>query len=225
VPRKAGLNHFQWDERYPGAKSFAGMIYWSGSQQGPAAVPGNYQVRLTANGKTLTDKFELEKDPRLDNVTIADLAEQFALSLQVRDKTSEANDMVIEIRELKKQMDDRLKKNQDVALKTALDGFRSKITAVEEEVYQVRNRSGQDPLNFPIKLNNKLAALDASIGRGDGKPTAGSYEVFKLLSDLLAVQKQRLDATLKTDLPVVNKQLADRHLDALVVTTTETKEQ
>ena len=56
-----------------------------------------------------------------------------------------------------------------------------------------------DPLNFPIKLNNKLAALDASIGRGDGKPTAGSHEVFKVLSDLLAVQKARLDAALKTD--------------------------
>jgi hypothetical protein len=224
VPRKAGLNHFQWDERYPSAKSFAGMIYWSGAQQGPAAVPGTYQVRLTANGKTLTDKFVVEKDPRLDNVTIADLAAQFTLAMQVRDKTSEANDMVIEIRELKKQMDDRLKKNQDAALKTALDGFRTKITAVEEEVYQVRNRSGQDPLNFPIKLNNKLAALQSSIERGDGKPTAGAIEVFKVLSDLLAAQKTRLDAALKTDLPAVNKVLADRHLDALVVTTTETKD-
>ena len=223
VPRKAGLNHFQWDERYPAAKSFAGMIYWSGAQQGPTAVPGTYQVRLTANGKTLTDKFELRKDPRLDNVTIADLAEQFSLAMKVRDKTSEANDMVIEIRELKKQMDDRVKKNQDAALMSSLDAFRTKISAVEEEVYQVRNRSGQDPLNFPIKLNNKLAALQASIERGDGKPTAGSYEVFKVLSDLLAVQKGRLDAAFKTDLPAVNKLLADRHLDGLVVTTTETK--
>ncbi|MBZ5621145.1 MAG: glycosyl hydrolase [Acidobacteriia bacterium] len=224
VPRKAGLNHYQWDQRYPGAKSFAGMIYWSGSTQGPVAVPGTYQVRLTANGKTLTDRFELEKDPRLDNVTIADLAEQFTLAMQVRDKTSEANEMVIEVRELKKQMDDRLKKNQDAALKTVLDSFRAKLTAVEEEVYQVRNRSGQDPLNFPIKLNNKLAALDASIGRGDGKPTAGSYEVFKVLSDLLAVQKARLDAALQTDLPAVDKLLTDRRLDPLIVTTTETKD-
>ncbi len=224
VPRKAGLNHFQWDEHYPAAKSFAGMIYWSGSTQGPTAVPGTYQVRLTANGKTLTDKFELQKDPRLDNVTIANLSEQFTLAMQVRDKTTEANDMVIEIRELKRQMDDRLKKNQDAALKTALDDFRAKITAVEEEVYQVRNRSGQDPLNFPIKLNNKLAALQSSIERGDGKPTAGSYEVFKVLTDLLAVQRGRLDAALKTDLPAANKLLAERHLEALTVTTTETKD-
>jgi hypothetical protein len=94
---------------------------------------------------------------------------------------------------------------------------------VEEEVYQVRNRSGQDPLNFPIKLNNKIAALGASIERGDGKPTAASYEVFKLLSDQLAAQKTRLDTTLKSDLPPVNKLLADRRLDPLVPTTTESK--
>jgi len=222
VPRKAGINHFQWDGRYPGAKTFTGMILWSGSTQGPQAVPGSYQVRLIANGKTLTDKLILEKDPRLDNVTIADLSEQFSLALKVRDKTSEANQMVIEIREFRKQMDDRQKK--DASLQTAFDPFRAKLTAVEEEVYQVRNRSGQDPLNFPIKINNKLAALDASIERGDGKPTAGAIEVFKVLSDLLAVQKTKLDATLKTDLPTINKLLADKKLDPLVATTTETKD-
>src|SRR5205085_11727960 len=106
VPRKAGINHFQWDERYPAAKSFAGMIYWSGSTQGPVAVPGTYQVRLTANGRTLTEKFEVLKDPRLDNVTIADLAEQFTLAIEVQNKFTEANEMVILIREMKKQMDD-----------------------------------------------------------------------------------------------------------------------
>jgi hypothetical protein len=168
--------------------------------------------------------FEIQKDPRLDNVTIADLAGQFALAMKVRDKVTEADEMVILVRELKKQMDDRLKKNQDAALKTALDNFRAKLSAVEEEVYQVRNRSGQDPLNFPIKLNNKLAALGSSVERGDGQPTAASAEVFKVLSDRLAVQRTKLDATLKTDLPAVNKLLADQRLDALTPTTTESKE-
>jgi photosystem II stability/assembly factor-like uncharacterized protein len=223
VPRKAGINRFTWDERYPGAKSFAGMIFWGASTQGPMAVPGTYQVRMTVNGKTLNEKFEVLKDPRLDSVTVADLAEQFSLAMQVRDKTTEANEMVILIRELKKQMDDRLKKNQDAALKSACDSFRAKLTVVEEEVYQVRNRSGQDPLNFPIKLNNKMGALEGSIERGDGKPTAASYEVFKLLSGKLAEQKTKLDEVVKADLPGVNRLLADRKLDALTVTTTETK--
>ena len=82
-PARAAQSRHQslpWDVRYPGAKTFQGMVLWSGSTQGPVAVPGTYQVRLTANGKTLTDKFVMEKDPRLDNVTIADLAEQFTLA-------------------------------------------------------------------------------------------------------------------------------------------------
>jgi photosystem II stability/assembly factor-like uncharacterized protein len=223
VPRKAGLNHFQWDLRYPGAKSFTGMILWGGSTQGPTAVPGAYQVRLTANGKTVTEKFEVLKDPRLDNVTVADLAQQFTLAMQVQDKFSEANEMVIVIRELKKQLDDRLKKSADADLKTAADHLRAKLTAVEEEVYQVRNRSSQDPLNFPIKLNNKLAALEASILRGDGKPTAASYEVFRVLQEKLGEQKRGLDAVLATDLPQVNKLLSGRNLDVLTVSKIESK--
>ncbi len=223
VPRNAGLNHFQWDQRYTGAKTFTGMILWGGNTQGPLAVPGTYQVRLALGGKTLTERLELVKDPRLDSVTVADLAEQFALAIQVRDQLSEANEMVIVIRELKRQMDDRLKKNQEAALKSACDELRGKLTAVEAAVYQVRNRSGQDPLNFPIKLNNKLAALGSSIERGDGKPTAASYEVFRLLAEKLGEQKNRLDAVLNSDLPAVNRLLTERKLDALTVTTTETK--
>jgi photosystem II stability/assembly factor-like uncharacterized protein len=189
IPRKAGINYFQWDQRYAGPTTFEGMIFWGANTQGPLAVPGVYQVRLTANGKTLTEKFEIDKDPRLDNVTIADLAEQFTLAMQVRDAVSECNDMVIRIRDLKKK------------LGAGHDELKAKLSAVEEELYQVRNRSGQDPLNFPIKLNNKLAALGSSIERGDGKPTAASYEVFKLLSERLAEQKTRLDALLKTEFP------------------------
>jgi photosystem II stability/assembly factor-like uncharacterized protein len=220
VPRKAGINNFSWDLRYPGAKSFQGMILWSGGRGGPQAVPGQYTVRLTVNGQTLSERMIVEKDPRIDAVTVADLNEQFKLALQVRDKTTEANEMVITIRELKRQMDDRQK--GDASLKAAFDPFRKKLSEVEEEVYQVRNRSNQDPLNFPIKLNNKLAALERVVETGDGKPIAGAYTVFKELSDLLAVQKAKLDGALKNDLPAVNKQLADKGQKPLEVRTDET---
>src|ERR1019366_1960920 len=155
APDRAGLNRFTWDMRYSPAVTFEGMVLWSGNTQGPTAVPGNYQVRLTADGQSFTEKLVIDKDPRLDSVTVADLAEQFTLALQVRDALSQADEIVILIRELKKQMDDRLKSSTDAALKTSLDSFRDKLSVIEEEVYQVRNRSGQDPLNFPIKLNNK----------------------------------------------------------------------
>jgi len=108
-------------------------------------------------------------------------------------------------------------------LKTAFESFGRKLSEVEEEVYQVRNRSNQDPLNFPIKLNNKLAALERVVETGDGRPNASSYTVFKELSEQVAAQKGKLDAVLKTDLAAVNQMLAERNLKALEVTTTESK--
>jgi photosystem II stability/assembly factor-like uncharacterized protein len=223
APDKAGLNRFTWDMRYPSATTFEGMVLWSGDTQGPEAVPGAYSVRLTADGKSYTEKLVVEKDPRLDSVTVADLAEQFALALKIRDDVSQADEIVIEVRELKRQMDDRLKQNSDAALKASLDAFREKLTEIEEDVYQVRNRSGQDPLNFPIKLNNKIAALGATVEHGDGKPTTASYEVFKLLNGKLAEQQNKLDTLVKSSLPSINKQLADHSLKALEPTKTETK--
>jgi len=222
-PDKAGLNRFTWDLRYPGAKTFEGMILWGGNTNGPVAVPGSYQVKVTANGQTSTQRFAVEKDPRLDSVTIADLTQQFDLAMKIRDEVTEADEIVIVIRELKRQMDDRLKSSQDAALKTSFDALREKLSAIEEDVYQVRNRSGQDPLNFPIKLNNKIAALGSSVQHGDGKPTAASYEVFDLLTKRLQEQQTRLDQTLKTELPGVNRMLTERKLKELVVTKTETQ--
>ncbi|SPE41272.1 conserved exported hypothetical protein [Candidatus Sulfopaludibacter sp. SbA3] len=221
-PDKAGLNRFTWDLRYPGAKTFEGMVLWSGNTQGPAAVPGTYQVRLTANGKTMTQQFEVQKDPRLDNVTIADLSEQFTLAMKINNDVTGANEIVILVRELKRQMDAALKANQDAALKTTLDQFRDKLSVIEEDVYQVRNRSGQDPLNFPIKLNNKIAALGSTVQHGDGKPTASSYEVYDLLHKRLLEEQAKLDALLKSDLPGANRALTDRKLPALAPTKTET---
>src|SRR5215472_7575495 len=100
-------------------------------------------------------------------------------------------------------MADRKKQNPAVNF----DEFTRKLSAIEEEIYQVQNRSGQDPLNFPIKLNNKLAALERVIETGDGKPIAGAEVVFKELSDQFAAQKAKFDAIIKTDLPAINQTL------------------
>src|SRR5215472_7893958 len=132
--------------------------------------------------------------------------------MKIRDEVTQCNEMVILIRELRKQMDDRLKNSQDAALKASLDQFRGRLSVIEEDVYQVRNRSGQDPLNFPIKLNNKIAALGSTVMHGDGKPTSASYEVFDLLTKRLNEEQGKLDSVLKTDLPQANSMLTERKL-------------
>ena len=218
--RKAGTNRFTWDLRYPGATVFEGMILWSArAEAGPLAPPGNYQARLTVNGKTYTQPFTIKKDPRLTNVSDDDLMKQFDLAMKVRDKTSEANEMVIRIRDLKKQLKERTDKANDAAVKAAAESLNNKLSAVEEEIYQVRNRSSQDPLNFPIKLNNQIAALRRSIETGDGRPTDQSYVVFKELSARLDEQRTRLDNVLKSDLAQFNKLLIEHRLEPLLTET------
>ena len=211
--RKAGVNRFAWDLRYPGSTTFEGMVLWSArAEAGPVAPPGDYGVRLNVAGITQTAKFHVFRDPRLATVTDEDLQQQFQLASQVRDRLSEADQMVIDIRSLKKQIKERVEKAKDPALNALAERLETRLSAVEEEVYQVRNRSDQDPLNFPIKLNNMLGALARSIETGDARPTDQSYAVFKELSERLNVQRAKLDQALHTSLAPVNEQLTRQGL-------------
>ncbi len=214
---KVGLDKFEWDLRYPGHTTFPGMILWSASNAGPLAVPGTYQVRLTAAGQTLTKSFHVTENPNFSDVTQADLQKQFDLAIQIRDKTSEANNAVIKIRAIRSQVDDRLGKTKDARVAAAGDALKKKLSAVEEELYQVKNRSNQDPLNFPIKLNNRLASLRRSVETGDAPPTDASYVVFKEESALVDQQLGMLEETLQTELAAFNEQLKRVRLEAVTV--------
>jgi len=208
--RDTGLNTFTWDMRYPGATVFDGMIIWSARpQRGPMAPIGSYQVKLTALGKSHTTEFKLEMDPNLEEVTAADLQKQFDLAISIRDKVSEANEAVILIRKIESQageLDAAQKKKTQTQLKILLD----KLQAVEEDLYQVKNQSGQDPLNFPIKLNNRLASLQRSVESGDARPTDAAYVVFAELSSELEGHLAKLDEVLSEDLKKVNDRLSEK---------------
>ena len=209
----AGLNRFAWDMRYPGATVFPGMVIWSARpENGPLAVPGQYQVRVTANGTTRTQPLTIRKHPEYMHVSDADLQKQFDLAIQIRDRTSEANQAVIDIREMKAQIAERLEKSKSRRLKEAGDLVIKRLALVEEAIYQVRNQSNQDPLNFPIKINNRLAALRRSVENGDNAPTDASYAVFTELSAELQKQLEALQAIRTGDLANFNKALASQKL-------------
>ena len=203
----AGLHTVNWGLQYPGATTFDGMILWGASTAGPLAVPGNYTVRMTADGRTLTQPLVVVKHPLYKDVTQADLEAQFALAIRIRDKLSEANQAVIRIRDIKGQVNDRLGKSQDRRLKTVGDTLVRQISAVEEEIYQVRNQSGQDPLNFPIKVNNRIGTLNHSVNTGDGAPIANAEPIFNDLVQELKVQTDALERILNTELPKLNAEL------------------
>ena len=220
VPAEAGLNRFVWDLRYPDATRFPGLIMWAGSTSGPRIVPGTYQVKLTVDGASMVQSFEVKKDPRLET-TPADFAKQLDLLLKIRDKFSETSEAILQIRDARKQIDDITNRLKDQpsgkAIGDAANPLKAKLSAVEEELYQTRNQSSQDPLNYPIRLNNKLAALTGVAGSADTAPTEQTYAVFDELTGKIDVQLKNLEETMRNDLPAFNKMVRDQDIPAVMV--------
>ncbi|MGE0553911.1 MAG: glycosyl hydrolase, partial [Gemmatimonadales bacterium] len=220
---RAGANSFTWDMRYPAPASFKNLIMWAAGIFGPLAPPGNYTVRLTTGDQTESKTFALKKDPR-SQATQADLDEQFAFLIRIRDKTSDANNAVRTIRNLKAQIAARVATapaGRKAALERIANPLTTRLSAVEGEIYQVRNQSNQDPLNFPIKLNNQIAALSGVVASVEAKPTRQSYEVYDLLAAELDAQLATLHGLLSQDLAALNTELGRLGLERVVPSTAE----
>ena len=215
APGKQGMNRFTWDMRYAGARDFPGLIMWAATTRGPLAPPGKYSARLTANGVTRREEFAITRNDAVKTVTDADLLEQFKLAKQINDRVNAANEAVLRIRNVKDQINARVGKANDAAIKASGEPLVEKLTSIEGEIYQYRNRSNQDPLNYPIRLNNKLAALQGLVEIGDVKPTDQSYAVFKELSARLDKQFGQLDSLFSIDLANFNKLLLRKKLEAV----------
>ncbi|HEY8227828.1 MAG TPA: hypothetical protein VIG25_21335 [Pyrinomonadaceae bacterium] len=220
VSMEVGLNRFVWDLRYAEAARFPGMILWAGETRGPKVPPGTYQVKLTVDGKTYTQNFEVKADPRL-TATPADYARQLELGLKIRDKLTETHNAIIQIRDVRKQVEDLLKRvagqpNFKV-INDAGSALNKNLTTIEEALYQTKNQSNQDPLNFPIRLNNKLAALGGVVGNTESAPTAQSYVVYDEVTGAIDVQLQRLSQIMKTDVPAFNQLVREQNIPAVVV--------
>jgi photosystem II stability/assembly factor-like uncharacterized protein len=212
---KPGLNRYTWDMRYPGFTEFKGMVFWAARNRGPVALPGAYQVRLTVDGQAQSQPAEIRLDPRLGNVAQSDLQKRFELASQIRAKVSQANDAVLLIRGIRAQIGQTLKRTTDPALRRSGEQLEQRLAAIEGRIYQVRNQSRQDPLNYPIMLNNKLAALAGVVEDGEAAPTAQSYTVFADLSQRLDLELAALEQLLATELPPLNLRLRAAGLPAI----------
>ncbi len=218
---KAGMNRYVWNLRHEGAERFPGMILWSGfGMSGPLALPGDYQARLTVGESVQTVPFVIEPDPRYDT-SRADLEAQFAAQMAIRDKLSEAHGAIKDMRALRAQLDAiRARvKDQDAFddLVAAADALDEKMTAVEEALYQTKNRSRQDPLNFPVRLTDKLSGVAGVMGFGQWRPTDGAAavrdELFAAIDAELATW-----ATLRDeDVPSFNETAREIVLPALML--------
>ncbi len=224
ISKTAGMYRFSAFLQYPSFRGFDGMIMWAAGARPITAPPGEYRVRMMVDFQERrrvrteehTATFRWLADPRSGS-TDADLRAQFDLAMRISERTSNANDAVFMIRDIKTKVDAAIEASgNNQVLVRAGEALKEKLSGPEGEIYQVRNQSGQDPLNYPIKLNNKIAALLGVVMSGDYRPTDQSYEVFAILSAELQVQLDILKGTIDTDLAAFNRLLAEIDLEEIV---------
>jgi photosystem II stability/assembly factor-like uncharacterized protein len=209
---RAGMNRVVWDMNYPGPATFPGLILrYASTDAGPTAPPGMYQARLTVGASSETQRLEIRRDPRVPGVTDADLQQQFRLAIQIRDEVSEANQMVARIRRIRDEIGER----QKAGALPGADDVLQKLATIEESIYQVKNRSARDTLNYPIKLNNQLAVLQADVDTGDFPPTDQDKVVSAELTAALAKVRQEFAGVMGSELKSLNEVLAARGMRAV----------
>jgi hypothetical protein len=167
-----------------------------------------------------THSFAIVKDPRL-KTSPDDFEKQLTLSLQIRDKLSQTNQTVIDIREAKRQLNQYATLWKDYpAAKKIVDQAQEltkRLSAVEEELYQVRNQAREDPLNYPIKLNNRLASLLTVVESTDAAPTKQSYTVYEGVAGEVNGQLRAAERLLKEDVSAFNKMVRDANIPAVTI--------
>ena len=209
---QSGGNRLVWNMRYPGYKTFKGMVFYSSPNIGPKVVPGNYKVRLTYNGKSTEQQLNIVKDPRMSN-TQEDYQNQFDFLIKVRDEVSRANSAITEIRTVKKDLD-YLKSKEGVAdeIKTMINEFETKLDVIENNIHMTKNQSRQDPLNYGIRINNRIAFLMADSQRGDYPPTDQAEAFFIEVKKELDKELRDLKQLMGTYVSKINGQVSESNL-------------
>ncbi len=208
----SGGNRLIWNMRYPGYKTFEGMVFYSSPNAGPKAVPGNYKIRLNYNGKTSEQILTVVKDPRMPN-SEDDYQKQFDFLIKIRDQVSRANSAIIDVRTVKKDLD-YLKGKEELSkeLKDMISDFESKLDVIENNIHMTKNQSRQDPLNYGIRINNRLAFLMTDSQRGDYPPTDQAEEFLVELTKELDAEISALSQLLDEYISKINDGVTDNKI-------------
>ena len=198
----AGVNKFTWNLRYPDVTRLTGtQIIWAGNTSGPRAPAGTYKVSLWIGDERVAEQnFEVQKDPRLTDVSQQDLIAQFNLVREIKTKLDSTHKAINRIREVRGEISEALAEQKDnEGAQSLAKEIRTQLTEIENALVQTKAEAIQDVLNFEIKLNNKLASLAGTVETGYGRPTKQQYEVYEYLAALVDEQLEKLKPILEGD--------------------------
>jgi photosystem II stability/assembly factor-like uncharacterized protein len=214
-----GMNQFVWDMQFPAPESTEGFILWNGGVGALKAGPGKYKARFRYEKDSVDVPFTILPNPNF-KMPEADYDKQIGFLIQVRDKFNEVQKTIKDIRSLRTQINDftgRLSKPDAKVIKPVADSIVKKLTDIEEKLYQTKSKSGEDPLNFPIRLNDKLAGLYGVASSGENLPSKQVQEAFSELGGQSDVQISRFKKIVSTDLPVLNKLIIEKQTPVISI--------
>jgi photosystem II stability/assembly factor-like uncharacterized protein len=222
IPAEKGMNRFVWDLREQKLDIIKGSVMSLGYTGGNWVVPGTYKVRLCqGEAVQLERSFQVLKDPRLTQVTQADLEKQHELITNIKNKIAEIHNQIRTIRSVREQMKTVMglaeKAGLDIDVKDTVDSIHEKLTAVEDELIQTKNEAGQDPLNFPPKIDNQFVYLYGHVNGAYGRPTEGSYQRYEDLVAELQPHIDKLQEILETDVASLNQTLREKGAGVVMV--------
>jgi len=217
------MNQFVWDMLYPPAEKLEGLILWNGNISGPKAAPGKYTAKFKLDKDSVILPFTIKGDPNY-YMTEADYDAQVGMLLQIRDKFSEVQKAIKHIRSVRTQISDftsRMDTAQHKDLKQLADSLSKKLTVIEEALYQTKSKSGQDVLNFPIRLNDKIAGLYDVAASGYNPPSKQLKEAFAELAAQADIQLNALQKILAEDLKTFNKNIHEQQVPVIGLKTND----
>jgi uncharacterized phage infection (PIP) family protein YhgE len=183
-------------------------------------VPGTYKVVLEKNGVTQEQDFVILPDPRAE-VTVSEMKLQFEFVNRVNATVDQAHKAIKNIRSIRKKLEDfeaNYKENESVdVLREKAAKLNEALTTIEKALYQTQNRSNQDPLNFPIRLTNKLGHLNRLVTTNDFPPTDQDEEVRKYLTGQVEEHLKEYNKLISEELEAFNTAFAKLNLDYLTL--------
>jgi photosystem II stability/assembly factor-like uncharacterized protein len=216
-----GLNQFTWDLTHEPPEKIKEAVISLSYTGGPAAVPGKYKVRLDADDFSDTKDFEILKDPRWTHIAVNDLKEQFDLQTQVGQAFTKSHELIKNVRAIHDQVKDisnrAVKAGFGEDVKTAAEELIKKLKVLEDDLIQTKNESGQDAINYQVKLDNHLAYVYSFVHEQDSKPNESIQDRFTDLKAQLDKAAQDYQALVGTDLNSFTKLLEENNIPRIIL--------
>ncbi len=213
-----GNNLFNWNMMYPGAEKVKEMILWWASLNGPMALPGNYKVELTVNNKKMNQSFSILRNPTSE-ATKSDMKTQFDFINEINTKMTEIHKALKNVQKVRGQVAILKKSIKNKELHKALleyaDSLVKNMTKIEETLYQTKSKSGQDPLNFPIRLNNKLAHLNSLTRIGNYAPTRQAFDFKNTIVKDIDLELTKLYSLFDVGIKELNQKVKESNINLI----------